>query len=58
MSVTIHVKRETRDCLNDMRRKGETYDDVVTRLILEHVEAKNALPVKESWIKACEEEEA
>ena len=31
--VTIKITRETREMLKELGRKGETYDDVIKRLI-------------------------
>jgi hypothetical protein len=31
--VIIKVKRETRDALKSLGKKGETYDDIIRRLI-------------------------
>jgi len=34
-TVVIRVKFETREMLRELGRKGETYDDVINRLIRE-----------------------
>ena len=31
--TTIMVKKETRDILKELGKKGETYDDIIRRLI-------------------------
>jgi len=41
--VAIRIKPDTRRALRALGMKGETYDDVVQRLILEGAEAKDQL---------------
>jgi len=41
--VAIRLKLNTRRTLRALGKKGETYDDVVQRLILEGAEAKDQL---------------
>ncbi len=31
--TTIPIKKETRDMLKELGKKGETYDDIIRRLI-------------------------
>lgn len=31
--TTIRIKKSTREILQNMGKKGETYDDIITRLI-------------------------
>lgn len=38
METSIRLKAETRDELKKLGRKGETYDDVIKRLISDHKE--------------------
>ena len=33
--TTIQLSRETRDQLKDLGRKGETYDDIIQKLLKE-----------------------
>ena len=52
MSVTIRVKPGTRDFLRESSVKGETYDDVINRLIIEHAKAQDELRAWEAWVEA------
>ena len=57
MSVTIRVKPGTRDFLRESSVKGETYDDVINRLIID-ARAQDELRAWEAWVEAREEEES
>ena len=35
-STTVRVYSDTKDTLDDMKRRGESYDQVIQRLIREH----------------------
>ena len=36
--TTVELSKETRDQLKDLGKKGETYDEIVRKLIQEHEE--------------------
>lgn len=38
--TSIQVSKETRELLRGLGRKGETYNDIITRLLKEREEAK------------------
>ena len=56
-SVTIRVKPGTRDYLREAGVKGETYDDVINRLILEFAKAKDELGAWKAFSELCDEDD-
>lgn len=39
--TSIRVKSETADKLHDLKNRGDSYDDVINRLIEEHNESEH-----------------
>jgi len=57
VSVTIRVKPGTRDFLRESGVKGETYDDVINRLIIELAKAKDELGAWKAFSELCDEDD-